>query len=156
MNIFKYFFITIFISISAQASNSLYLSCDVTSDTMTMLKNNNITDREIEKLKLMVELSFFPDNSLLSFSFESNNPKVNLVPLINSSNTVTNAKNYSTDREWLLTNTAKEGEIRIDTQVKLNRFTGGIAYSYILTSPEGMAQQKVTGNCNKVDLKKKF
>jgi hypothetical protein len=156
MNIIKYFLITIFISISAQASNSLYLSCDVTSNTITIFKNNDSTDGEIEKLKLMVELSFFPDNSLLSFTFESNNPKVNLLPLINLSDTGMNPKNYSTDSEWLLKNTTKEGKVRIDTQVKLNRFTGGIAYSYIYTSPEGMTQLKVTGNCNKVDLKKKF
>ena len=153
MNIFKYFLITIFISISVQASDSLYLSCDATSDTTTYLKNIG-SDREIEKLKLMVEMRFLPDNRLLSINLQSNNPKVTVVSLPNSPEW--NAENYSNDKEFFLKITKKENGSRQDVQVALNRYTGGINYIYTFKDSVGSQTQTVNGKCNKVDLKKKF
>lgn len=155
MNIIKYFLITIFISISVQASDRyIYLSCDATSDTTTYLKKYNASDREIENLKLMVELQFFPDNSLLSISFESNNPKVKVVSLVNSPEF--NPEDYSTDREWVLRITRQKDGWSGDVRVAINRFTGGIDYSYTSEDSVGRSQQSVNGKCNKVDFKKKF
>lgn len=155
MNIIKCFLIAIFISISVQASDRyIYLSCDATSNKTSYLKKYNASDREIEKLKLMVELQFFPDSSLFSISFQSNNPKVNVVSLVNSPEF--NAEDYSTDREWFLRLTRQKNGWSHDTQVAINRFTGEIRYLYKSENSDGGTQESVNGKCNKVDLKKKF
>ncbi|MDC6466882.1 hypothetical protein PQZ50_01655 [Methylophilaceae bacterium] len=147
--------IAIFISISVQASDRyIYLSCDATSDKTSYLKKYNVSDREIEKLKLMVELQFFPDGSLLSISFQSNNPKVSVITLLNSPEY--NPEDYSTDREWFFRNIRQAYGRSFDIRVTINRFTGEIDYSKTIENSEGKSIQSVNGKCNKVDFKKKF